>query len=72
MTTVTIKTARLTLNGNFNIWSEGHKKYAGSVTFDSKNYTGFMLHDGTVELFSIHGFNTKKVGLFTPKNFIYA
>ena len=72
MTQVTIKTAKLTLNGTLNTWNEGHAKYAGSVSFDNSKYSGLMLHSGKVELSVIYSFNTKKVGTFTPINFVYA
>lgn len=69
---VVIKTSKLTLNGILNIWNEGHAKFVGSVSFDNSNYHGFLNHSGKVELHVIRGFNTKKLGLFAPENFIYA
>lgn len=67
---VTIKLKRIELNGKVSLWDEkdaGFKKYAGSVYFHNNNYTGFLRHDGTVELKR----NFKRIGFFKPENFIY-
>lgn len=68
---VTIKLKRIELNGKVSMWNEedaGFKIYAGSIYFDNDNYTGFLRHNGTVELRR----NFKTIGLFKPENFIYA
>ena len=68
---VTIKLKRIELNGKVSMWNEedaGFKKFAGSVYFDNNNYSGYLRHDGKVELLR----NFRPLGVYQPQNFIYA
>lgn len=67
---LTLNLKRIKLNGKVVMWNEkdgGYKKHAGSVYFDNKNYTGFLNHNGMIELYR----NYRKLGNYKPNNFVY-
>lgn len=68
---VIIKLKRIELNGKICLWEEkdpGFKNFAGSVYFDNNNYSGYLRHDGKIELLR----NFRPLGVYIPENFLYA
>lgn len=66
---IVIKLARIEIKGNLIAWSEtdgGFKKYMGNIHFNNDNYTGFLRHDGLVDLHR----NNRNFKTVKPDNFI--